>query len=70
MSYHFLDFNLGGGFLGIKNNALIGCMSHKAENKTGKDQYSAKNLVECLIIFITFSHGNFSQRNSESMVFL
>ena len=44
ISYHFFDFNLGGGFLGIKNNALIGCMSHKAENKIAKDQYSETKL--------------------------
>ena len=67
MSYHFLDFNLGGGFLGIKNNALMGCMSHKAENKTGKNQHSVKNLIGCLIIFIIFFQSNFSQRNSESV---
>lgn len=28
--YHFLDLSFGGGFLGIRNRALIGCMSHRA----------------------------------------
>jgi len=31
ITYHFFDFNLGGGFLGIKNSALIGCMSQRAD---------------------------------------
>jgi hypothetical protein len=31
--YHFDDFNLGGGFLGIKNKALIGCISQSARKK-------------------------------------
>ena len=30
MSHHFLDFNLGGGFLGMRKRARIGCMSHSA----------------------------------------
>lgn len=29
-AYHFFDLSLGGGFRGIKNSALIGCMSHRA----------------------------------------
>lgn len=29
-SYHFLERKRGGGFLGIKKSALIGCMSHRA----------------------------------------
>lgn len=32
-AYHFFDLSLGGGFRGIKNSALIGCMSHRATNK-------------------------------------
>lgn len=32
-AYHFFDLSLGGGLRGIKNRALIGCMSHKATNK-------------------------------------
>lgn len=29
-AYHFFDFSLGGGFLGMRNSALIGCMSQRA----------------------------------------
>ena len=33
--YHFLGvFKRGGGFRGIRNRALIGCILHKAVNKT------------------------------------
>lgn len=32
-AYHFFDLSLGGGFRGIRNRALIGCMSHRATNK-------------------------------------
>lgn len=32
---HFLDFSRGGGFLGMRKRALIGCMSHRA---TGEDE--------------------------------
>lgn len=31
-THHFFDLSLGGGFRGIKNRALIGCMSHSAKN--------------------------------------
>ena len=31
---HFLVFSLGGGFRGIRNRALIGCMSHRATTVT------------------------------------
>lgn len=34
-AYHFFDLSLGGGFRGIKNRALIGCMSHSARTKRG-----------------------------------
>lgn len=27
---HFLDLSRGGGFLGMRKRALIGCMSHRA----------------------------------------
>lgn len=30
ITHHFLDLSFGGGFLGIRKRALIGCMSHKA----------------------------------------
>lgn len=46
----FLDFNLGGSLLGIKNRALMGCMSHNATGKT----------IKGLTIFIfspLFKHG-------------
>ena len=33
-TYHLEDFNLGGGFLGIKNKARIGCISQSAVKKT------------------------------------
>lgn len=32
--YHFLDFNFGGGFLGMRKSALMGCMSHRAAKET------------------------------------
>lgn len=32
-AYHFFDLSLGGGFRGIKNRALMGCMSHRATNE-------------------------------------
>lgn len=32
-AYHFFDLSLGGGLRGIKNSALIGCMSHRATPK-------------------------------------
>lgn len=35
-TYHFLDFNRGGGFLGIRKSALMGCMSQSAEGKKTK----------------------------------
>ena len=35
VTYHLRGcFNFGGWFLGIKNNALIGCMSHSAGKRT------------------------------------
>lgn len=33
ITYHFLDFNRGGGFLGIRKSALMGCMSQSAGGK-------------------------------------
>lgn len=30
LAHHFLDLSRGGGFLGMRNRALIGCMSHSA----------------------------------------
>jgi hypothetical protein len=27
--FHRFDFSLGGGFLGMRKSALMGCMSHK-----------------------------------------
>lgn len=32
--YHFLDFNFGGGFRGMRKSALMGCMSHRAAKET------------------------------------
>lgn len=32
--YHFLDFSFGGGFLGMRKSALMGCMSHRAAKET------------------------------------
>jgi len=32
-THHFLDLSLGAGFLGIRNRALIGCMSQRAADK-------------------------------------
>ena len=29
LELHLFDFRRGGGFLGIRNSARIGCMSHK-----------------------------------------
>lgn len=29
-THHFLDLSLGAGFLGIRNRALIGCISQRA----------------------------------------
>lgn len=31
ITHHFFDLSFGGGFLGIRKRALIGCMSHKAK---------------------------------------
>lgn len=31
---HFLDLSRGGGFLGMRKRALIGCMSHRAGGGT------------------------------------
>lgn len=31
MTHHFFDFNLGAGFRGIRNKALMGCISHSAK---------------------------------------
>ncbi len=33
VSHHFLVLSLGGGFRGMRNSALMGCMSHKAVEK-------------------------------------
>ena len=32
-THHFLDLSLGGGFLGMRKSARIGCMSQSAERK-------------------------------------
>lgn len=32
-THHFLDLSLGAGFLGMRNRALIGCMSQRAVEK-------------------------------------
>lgn len=31
LTHHFLDLSRGGGFLGMRKSALIGCMSQRAE---------------------------------------
>lgn len=38
-AYHFFDFSRGGGFLGMRNSALIGCMSQRAGERRRADQY-------------------------------
>lgn len=43
-SYHFLDLSLGGGFRGIRNSALMGCMSHRATRKDGRARSSQRLL--------------------------
>lgn len=30
-AHHFFDFNLGAGFRGMRNKALMGCISQRAE---------------------------------------
>lgn len=35
---HFFDLSLGGGFRGIKNSALIGCMSQSAMRRRTQQQ--------------------------------
>lgn len=32
-THHFLDLSLGGGFLGMRKSARIGCMSQSAEKR-------------------------------------
>lgn len=32
-THHFLDLSLGGGFLGMRKSARIGCMSHRAAKR-------------------------------------
>lgn len=61
--YHFLDFSLGGGFLGIRKRALIGCMSHKAAR--GKSTHTHK-LLKCTLqgCSQTFVHRSISQHFS------
>lgn len=39
IAYHFFDFSLGGGFLGMRNSALIGCMSQRAGERRWLCQY-------------------------------
>lgn len=34
-THHFLDLSLGGEFLGMRNSALMGCMSHSAAREGG-----------------------------------
>lgn len=36
MTHHFFDLSLGAGFLGMRKSALIGCMSHRAEEAKGR----------------------------------
>lgn len=35
---HFFDLSLGGGFRGIRNSALIGCMSQRAVRRGTQQQ--------------------------------
>lgn len=39
-THHFFDLSLGAGFLGMRNSALMGCMSHRAEEEemTGEEE--------------------------------
>lgn len=37
-THHFFDLSLGGGFLGIRKSARIGCMSQSAEKDTRSRQ--------------------------------
>lgn len=37
LAHHFLDLSRGGGFLGMRKRALIGCMSQSARGKTNKN---------------------------------
>ncbi len=39
-SHHFFDLSRGGGFLGIRKRARIGCMSHRAAER---DRRKEKN---------------------------
>lgn len=39
VAYHFFDFSRGGGFLGMRNSALIGCMSQRAGERRRSCQY-------------------------------
>lgn len=42
-SYHFFDLSLGGGFRGIRNSALMGCMSHRAAQTGGTERQPVKH---------------------------
>ena len=44
VSYHFLDFSRGGGFRGMRNRALMGCMSQRAGERRGRVSYALSSL--------------------------
>ena len=69
LDHAFLDFSRGGSLRGIRNNALIGCMSHNAVGESSLsyfetvsqpmcDNESYETLLRAILTRLSFSHLN------------
>lgn len=68
-THHFLDLSLGGGFLGMRKSARIGCMSHSATGQKKKQGTFTRNIHSLIKIWRLCSHVDFNSISSPVTVF-